>query len=415
MMNYKFFLARRMYAQGEGKRQVAKPAISIAMVGMALGLAVMLVSVCVLIGFKDEVRSKVIGFGSHLQVSNFRGTQSYETFPISANDTLLTELRHVAGVTHVQRFSTKPGIIKTDSDYQGMVLKGVGPEYDLDFFRQYLVAGDIPVFSDTVASSQVLISRLLADKLHLEVGDAIYTYYIQENVRARRLKIAGIYETNFSEYDKLFLIGDLYTVNRLNGWQPDQVSGVELSISDYDRLDDMRDAVSEVVDTLVDCYGNTYFTQTIEDLNPQLFAWLGVLDMTVWVILVLMLGVAGFTMISGLLIIILERTNLIGILKALGASNRSIREIFLYFSVFIIGKGMLWGNVLALLFCLSQKYLRWVKLDPASYYLDAMPIHFNVGLWLLLNVCTLFLSVLMLIGPSFLISRIHPAKSIRFE
>ena len=204
-------------------------------------------------------------------------------------------------------------------------------------------------------------------------------------------------------------------MNRLNGWQPDQVSGVELSISDYDRLDDMRDAVSEVVDTLVDCYGNTYFTQTIEDLNPQLFAWLGVLDMTVWVILVLMLGVAGFTMISGLLIIILERTNLIGILKALGASNRSIREIFLYFSVFIIGKGMLWGNVLALLFCLSQKYLRWVKLDPASYYLDAMPIHFNVGLWLLLNVCTLFLSVLMLIGPSYLISRIHPAKSIRFE
>ena len=361
------------------------------------------------------MRSKVIGFGSHLQVSNFRGTQSYETFPISANDTLLTELRRVAGVTHVQRFSTKPGIIKTDSDYQGMVLKGVGPEYDLDFFRQYLVAGDVPVFSDTVASSQVLISRLLADKLHLEVGDAIYTYYIQENVRARRLKIAGIYETNFSEYDKLFLIGDLYTVNRLNGWQPDQVSGVELSISDYDRLDDMRDAVSEVVDTLVDCYGNTYFTQTIEDLNPQLFAWLGVLDMTVWVILVLMLGVAGFTMISGLLIIILERTNLIGILKALGASNRSIREIFLYFSVFIIGKGMLWGNVLALLFCLSQKYLRWVKLDPASYYLDAMPIHFNVGLWLLLNVCTLFLSVLMLIGPSYLISRIHPAKSIRFE
>ncbi len=414
-MNYKFFLARRMYAQGEGKRQVARPAISIAMVGMALGLAVMLVSVCVLIGFKDEVRSKVIGFGSHLQVSNFRSTQSYETFPVSANDTLLDELLHVEGVTHVQRFSTKPGIIKTDSDYQGMVLKGVGPEYSMDFFRQYLVEGDIPAFSDTVASNQVLISRLLADKLHLKVGDAIYTYYIQENVRARRLKIAGIYETNFSEYDKLFLMSDLYTVNRLNGWQPDQVSGIELSIADYDRLDDMRYAVSDVVDTLVDCYGNTYFTQTIRDLNPQLFAWLDVLDMTVWVILVLMLGVAGFTMISGLLIIIMERTNMIGILKALGASNRSIREIFLYFSVFIIGKGMLWGNVLALLFCLSQKYLRWVKLDPANYYLDAMPIHFNVGLWLLLNVSTLILSVWMLVGPSYLISRIHPAKSIRFE
>ena len=414
-MNYKFFLARRMYTQGESRRQVAKPAISIAMIGMALGLAIMLVSVCVLIGFKDEVRSKVIGFGSHLQISNFRSTQSYETFPVVAGDTLLSQLADISGVTHVQRFSTKPGIIKTDSDYQGMVLKGVGPEYNMDFYRKYLQEGNLPNFSDTVASNQVLISRLLADKLHLKVGDAIYTYYVQDNIRARRLKIAGIYETNFSEYDKLFLIGDLYTVNRLNGWQPDQVSGVELSIDDYDRLSDMRHVVSKFVDMQVDRYGNTYFTQTIEDLNPQLFAWLGVLDMTVWVILVLMLGVAGFTMISGLLIIILERTNMIGVLKALGADNRAIRETFLYFSMFIISKGMLWGNVLALVFCLSQKYLRLIKLDPADYYLDAMPIHFNVGIWLLLNVSTLILSVLMLVGPSYLISRIHPAKSIRFE
>lgn len=414
-MNYKFFLARRIYTQGDTKRQVAKPAIRIAMIGMALGLAVMLVSVCVVIGFKDEVRSKVIGFGSHIQISNFRGTQSYETFPISANDTLLGELSRVPGVAHVQRFSTKPGIIKTDDNFQGMVLKGVAADYEMDFYRDYLVEGEIPAFTDTAASNRVLISRLLADKLHLKLGDAIYTYYIQENVRARRLKIAGIYETNFSEYDKLFLIGDLYTVNRLNGWQPDQVSGIELTVDDYSRLDDRRYAVAQVVDTKVDRYGNTYFAQTIEDLDPQLFAWLGVLDMNVWVILVLMLGVAGFTMISGLLIIILERTNMIGILKALGADNRSIREVFLYFSVFIIGKGMLWGNAIALAFCLTQKYFRWIKLDPANYYLDAMPIHFNVGLWLLLNVATLVISVLMLVGPSYLISRIHPAKSIRFE
>ena len=414
-MNYKFFLARRIYAQGENKRQVAKPAIRIAMIGMSLGLAIMLVSVCVVIGFKDEVRSKVIGFGSHLQISNFRGTQSYETYPVSANDTLLHRLADVPGVSHVQRFSTKPGIIKTDDSFQGMVLKGVAGEYRMDFYRRYLLEGEIPAFTDSAASNQVLISRLLADKLRLKLGDDIYTYYINDNVRARRLKIAGIYETNFSEYDKLFLIGDLYTVNRLNGWQPDQVSGIEVSIADYDKLEDMRYDVGKVVDTLVDRYGNTYFTQTIRDLNPQLFAWLDVLDVNVWVILVLMLGVAGFTMISGLLIIILERTNMIGILKALGANNRSIREIFLYFSTFIIGKGMLWGNVIALAFCLSQKYFRWIKLDPANYYLDAVPIHFNVGLWLLLNVATLIISVAILIGPSYLILRIHPARSIRFE
>ena len=247
------------------------------------------------------------------------------------------------------------------------------------------------------------------------MGDNLYTYYVQDNVRARRLEVAGIYATNFSEYDRLFLIGDIYTVNRLNGWKDDQVSGIEVSVDDYARLDDMRYAVSRVVDTLVDSYGNTYFAQTIEDLNPQLFAWLDVLDVNVWVILVLMLGVAGFTMISGLLIIILERTNMIGILKALGAGNRTIREVFLYFSVFIIGKGMLWGNVLALLFCLLQKHFHLIKLDPVNYYLDSVPIHVNVGLWLLLNVGTLIVSVLMLVGPSYLISRIHPAKSIRFE
>lgn len=414
-MNYKYFLARRIYASGENGRRVAKPAIRIAMIGMAIGLAIMLVSVCVVIGFKNEVRSKVIGFGSHIQISNFRSTQSYETYPIQAGDSLLQALGQIDGIKHVQRFSTKPGIIKTEDDFQGMVLKGVGGEYQMDFYRDYLVEGEIPTFSDSVASNKVLISRMLANKLHLKLGDNIYTYYIQENVRARRLKIVGIYETNFSEYDKLFLIGDIYTVNRLNGWEPDQVSGIELTVADYEALEDCSDRVSKATGTLVDAYGNTYFVQTIEDLNPQLFAWLGVLDMNVWVILVLMLGVAGFTMISGLLIIILERANMIGILKALGADNRSIREVFLYFSAFVIGKGMLWGNIIALLFCLSQKYWRWIKLDPVNYYLDAMPIHFSLVLWILLNVMTFIVSVLMLVGPSYLISRIHPARSIRFE
>ena len=414
-MNFEFFIAKRIYFNSDRKKQVAKPAIRIATIGMALGLVIMIISLCVVMGFKREVRSKVIGFGSHIQISNFRSSQSYETLPIAAGDSLLSALEQIEGVSHAQRYATKPGMIKTEDNFQGMVLKGVGQEYDLTFLRNHLIEGEIPAFTDSIASNQILISSALSKKLHVKLGDALYTYYIQENIRARKLKIAGIYETNFSDYDNLFVIGDIYTVTRLNKWEKDQASGIEVQITNYDDLENMAYQVSSHTDAFVDRYGNTYYTQTIEDLNPQLFAWLGVLDLNVWVILILMLGVAGFSMISGLLIIILERTNMIGILKALGDTNRSIRTIFLYFSAFIIGKGMLWGNLIGLALCYIQYQWHVVKLDPVNYYIDSVPIYFNGCIWLILNLSTLLVSILILIGPSYLISRIHPAKSIRFE
>lgn len=414
-MNFEFFIAKRIYFNSDRKKQVAKPAIRIATIGMALGLVIMIISLCVVMGFKREVRSKVIGFGSHIQISNFRSSQSYETLPIAAGDSLLSALEQIEGVSHAQRYATKPGMIKTEDNFQGMVLKGVGQEYDLTFLRNHLIEGEIPAFTDSIASNQILISSALSKKLHVKLGDALYTYYIQENIRARKLKIAGIYETNFSDYDNLFVIGDIYTVTHLNKWEKDQASGIEVQIINYDDLENMAYQVSSHMDTFVDQYGNTYYTQTIEDLNPQLFAWLGVLDLNVWVILILMLGVAGFSMISGLLIIILERTNMIGILKALGDTNRSIRTIFLYFSAFIIGKGMLWGNLIGLALCYIQYQWHVVKLDPVNYYIDSVPIYFNGCIWLILNLSTLLVSILILIGPSYLISRIHPAKSIRFE
>ena len=259
------------------------------------------------------------------------------------------------------------------------------------------------------------MSRTIADKLHLKLGDKIYTYYIEDNVRARRLTVAGIYQTNFSAYDDLFLITDLYTVNRLNGWQKGQVSGMELEVNEYSRLEPVKEEIRARVDTQVDAYGGTYYTQTVEEVNPQIFAWLDLLDMNVWVILFLMTGVAGFTMISGLLIIILERTNMIGVLKALGADNFAIRKIFLSFSVFLIGRGMLWGNIIGVALCFIQSQFHLFKPDPATYYVDRVPVEFNIWIYLLLNVCTLLVSVLMLVGPSFLVTRIHPAKSIRFE
>lgn len=304
----------------------------------------------------------------------------------------------------------------TDDNFLGMVLKGVAEEYDWDFLRKHLQEGEIPAFTDTASSNRTLISRTIANKLHIQIGDKLYTYYVNgDKVRARRLEVAGIYQTNFSMYDDLFLLTDLYTVNRLNNWEPEQVSGVELEIKDYTRKEEIKELLRDKIDMKTDSYGSTYYVQSIEEVNPQIFAWLDLLDLNVWVILILMIGVAGFTMISGLLILILERTNMIGIYKALGADNWAIRKIFLSFSVFLIGRGMLWGNLIGLTFIVLQSQFHLFKLDPATYYVEAVPVEFNLWLYLLLNVCTLIVSVGMLVGPSYLITRIHPAKSIRFE
>ena len=415
-MDWKLFVARRIYRSKEGKKEVSKPAIHIATWGIAIGLAVMIVAVAVVIGFKHEVRDKVAGIGSDIIITNFDAQKSYETVPIVANDSLLGVLRDLEGIRHVQRYSTKPGMIMTDDDFLGMVLKGVSQEYDFSFLRKHLQEGEIPNFSDTASTNRTLVSRTIANKLHLKIGDRLYTYYIEgDKVRARRLEVSGIYQTNFSIYDDLFLLTDLYTVNRLNNWETDQVSGVEIEVVDYDRLEDSKEIISAQVDMRKDHFGNTYYTQTVEENNPQIFAWLDLLDMNVWVILILMTGVAGFTMISGLLIIILERANMIGILKAMGAGNYAIRQVFLNFSIFLIGKGMLWGNLIGLTFIGIQSWFQPFKLDPATYYVDSVPVEFHLGWWVLLNLCSWLISVLMLIGPSHLITRIHPAKSIRFE
>ena len=415
-MNWKLFIAKRIYRSNEGGKEVSKPAIHIAMWGIAVGLAVMIVTVSVVVGFKHQVRDKVVGLGSDMVVTHFDTQKSYETEPVYVNDSLMHVLQSAEGVKHVQRYSTKAGMIMTDNDFLGMVLKGVAEEYDWSFLKRHLQEGEIPVFTDTASTNRTLISRTIANKLNLKVGDKLYTYYVDgDKVRARRLEVSGIYQTNFSMYDNLFLLTDLYTVNRLNSWKPGQVTGVELEVTDYARLEETKEGIREQVDMQTDRYGNTYYVQTVEETNPQIFAWLDLLDLNVWVILILMTGIAGFTMISGLLIIILERTNMIGILKAMGADNWAIRKVFLNFSVFLISRGMMWGNLIGLSFVILQSQFHVFKLDPATYYVDSVPVEFNVWLFLLLNVCTLLVSVLMLVGPSYLITRIHPAKSIRFE
>ncbi|WP_291558436.1 ABC transporter permease [Bacteroides sp.] len=414
-MNWKLFIARRIYKNNDGSKEVSKPAVRIAMAGISIGLAVMIVSVAVVIGFKNQVRDKVVGLASEVIVTSLDDAQLYMTAPIAAGDSLMEALSVKPDISHVQRYSVKPGMIMTDDSFQGMVVKGVGQEYDLSYIRKHIIEGEIPEFTDTAATNRVLISKSMADKLHLKTGDRIYTYYVDDNVRARRLTVSAIYQTNFSAFDDYFLLTDIYTVNRLNKWEPDRVSGIEIDVDDYSRIDAVNDDIRTGLFDSSDKYGQSYFSRTIVEANPQIFAWLDLLDLNVWVILILMTGVAGFTMISGLLIIILERTNMIGVLKAMGADNNSIRKIFLSFSVFLIGRGMLWGNVVGLSLCLIQYFFEPIKLAPTVYYVSSVPIELNVLVYILLNVFTLIVSVLMLVGPSYLISRIHPARSIRYE
>ena len=382
---------------------------------MAIGLAVMIISVCVVLGFKHEIRNKLFGFGSHIQVMNMEQTNSFESFPVVGNDSVMSVIKEIPNVTHVQRYITKPCLLKTEKEFRGVALKGIGPEYDYSFLKDHLVEGEIPVFSDSIISNRIIISESIAKDLKIEVGDKIYCYFMGNSIRARRYVIAGIYCTHLMEFDDNLLFTDLRALVKLNGWEDDQISGFEISVKDYNTINDDFINVLHKMNGQVDCYGDTYFVCTIEQLYPSLFAWLSLLDMNVWVILILMLAVAGFTMISGLLIIILERTNMIGVLKALGATNPSIRHTFLYFATFIIGKGLIYGNLIGLGLCFLQKYFSIIHLDAQTYYVDTVPILINPFAILLLNLVTLIISVLVLIIPSFLVSHIHPAKSIRFE
>lgn len=415
-MNLPLFIARRIYSVNGDKAEVSKPAIRIATAGIAIGLAVMIVSVCVVFGFKHAVSAKVIGFGSHIQVANFMTLQTSESYPIQMTDSLIKVLKNTQGVEHVQRFATKQGVLKTDSDFLGVVFKGVGPDFDSTFIHQNLIEGSIPAFSDTKSSNKILLSMSMAKKLKLKTGDRIFAYFIDHaGVRVRRFTIAGIYQTNLAQYDDITCFIDLYTAVKLNGWEKDQVSGTEITVKDFNKVDETEAIFINRLNRTVDQYGETYSSKTIRDISPQIFSWLDLLDLNVWIILALMIAVAGVTMISGLLIIILERVTMIGVLKAMGAKNVMIRHTFLWFAVFIITRGLLIGNLIGIGLVLLQKYTGLVGLDPQTYYVTTVPVEINIPVLLLLNVATLLISVVVLIAPSYLISHIHPAKSMRYE
>ena len=415
-MNLELFIAKRIhFGKSQGEKRASSPAIKIAIAGVAIGLAAMILALSIVIGFKTEVRNKVVGFGSHIQISNLSNNSTYETQPVCVSPELVNLLESTTGVKHVETFATKPGIIKTDSAFQGIILKGVGNDYDWGFFKQNIISGSVINPDDTVHANQAILSKNIASKLNLKTGDSFLCYFIGDNVRFRKFHVTGIYSTNFEDYDKLFVVTDINLIRKLNNWEEDEASGIELLVKDYNKLDEIQQNVFVEMMTYRDRKDNTFLTRSIKEMNPMIFNWLDLLDMNVIVIIVLMFLISVFTMISGLLIIILERTNMIGMLKTLGARNYSIRKTFLYVSSFLILKGLFWGNTIAITILVIQKYFGLIKLDPDTYYVSEMPVDINILYILLINLGTLFLSMLMMIGPSYLIARISPAKSIRFE
>lgn len=415
-MNFPLFIAKRIYSDNTNKRKVSRPAIRIATIGVAVGLAVMIISVSVVVGFKHSIRDKVVGFGSHIQVAEFTTLQGSGTQPIAITDSVMRILSKAPNVKHVQKFAIKQGILKTDTDFLGVMFKGISAEYDTTFIHQNMIDGSIPAFSNSKSSNRLLISKIMADKLQTKCGDRLFAYFIDDNgVRVRRFTIAGIYQTNLTQYDKAICFTDLYTACRLNGWDSCQVSGAEIAVNDYSKISLTEDFLIRHLNRTLDCYGNTFTSKTIREINPQIFSWLDLLDLNVWIILAIMTVVAVVTMISGLLIIILERTTMIGILKALGASNRTIRHTFLWFATFIVAKGLIIGDLVGIGLVILQKYTGLVKLDPATYYISTVPVELNIVYVLLQNLMTLLVSVVVLVGPSYLISHIHPAKSMRYE
>lgn len=417
-MNTELFIARKIFTEKQNHKNLSGRIVRIAVSGITIGLMVMIIAVSVTSGFKTEVKNKITAFSSHLQIVNLDSNFSYETSAIDKNPPFRSDLPQIEGVKHIQVYATKPGIIKTDQEIHGTVIKGVGTDYDWSFFRDHLVKGTIPNYFGSTISNQVLISQKTSKLLGIKLGDPVFAYFLDSNSlhpRMRRFWVSGIYDSGVEEFDQAFMFSDIRQIQQLNNWNANQVSGIEVMLSDFDHLNTAETQIRRIINTdfAEDQVG--YKVSSVVSKNPQFFDWLSLLNTNVWIILVLMLLVAGINMVSGLLVIILEKVNMIGILKALGAKNYSIRKVFLYLSAMLISRGLLWGNALGILFCYLQAHFHLIKLDVTTYYVNSIPIRINLLYILMLNAGTMLCTVAMLIIPTLYISRISPDKAIQFE
>ncbi len=406
-MNLPFFIAKRITLNS--KRTFSKLIVRIAILGIMLGLAVMILAVAIVKGFKSEIREKVRGFSGDIQIVKYDLNASFENSPFAIRPSTLKSLKNYPEIDYVQPFATKPGIINANNEVEGVVLKGVDKSYNWSYFKNIMVAGKVINFAGSAQSQrQILISKYIADRLKLKVGDDFLMYFVQEPLRKRKFIIAGIFDLGVEEVDKTYVIGDLSLIQKLNNWTPGEVGGFELRVKDFSRLDTTASKVYENLELKLKSY-------TVKEFYPAIFEWLSLLDVNTQVILILMLAVAVINMISALLIMILERTNMIGILKALGSDNWSIRKIFLYNAAYLIGLGLLFGNTLGIGLGLFQHYTHFFSLDQASYYMTFVPVELELTDIILLNAGTLFICIFVLLIPSLLVTRISPVKAITFK
>jgi lipoprotein-releasing system permease protein len=414
-MNLPYFIAQRLIKGRREGTSFSRPINVIAIVGIAMGLAVMILAVAILTGFKQQIREKVVGFGSHIQIMNFDSNISFETTPISDTQRFLSKIKEIPGISHIQVFATKAGIIRTDEDIQGVVLKGIGSDFDWNYFKSNMVDGSVFTVTDTGLTNKVIISKRISDMLRLKTGDSFVMLFIQDPPRMRKFTISGIYETSLEEFDKMYVFCDIGHIQRLNGWNDHQVSGFEIFIKDFSKLDEMTAAVRDAIGYKITEQETKFKVTNIRIRYPQIFDWLNFQDINVIIIILLMLIVAGFNMISGLLILILEKTNMIGVLKSLGAEDFTIRRMFLYQAAYLIAKGLFWGNLIGIGLAYFQLKTGFITLDASSYYIKTVPVNLQLSNILLLNAGTMAAIIIMLLVPSQLISRISPVKAIRYD
>ncbi len=411
-MNYELFLAKRIIAAKQYKGSISSPIIKIAITAIALGIVIMMITISSVLGLQYKIKEKISGFNGHIQITNYEDNNSQITItPISIAQEFYPSFTNVDGIKNIQTFATKAGIIRTKTDFEGVIFKGVDSNYDWSFFKSYLVEGNLLSLSEK-RSKLVLISKLVADRLNLKVGDSFNLFFMKDNAskapNVRNLKIAGIYSSGFKDFDENYVLGDIKDIQRLNKWKPDEIGGFEVLLDDFDQLEEKGDEIYKAV-------GSTLNAQTISEKFPAIFDWLQILDTNIIVIISMMILIAGINMITALLVLILERTQMIGILKALGSSNWSIRKMFLYNAAYLIAIGLFWGNVIGIGLLLIQQYFGVVTLDPENYYVTKAPVYIDVQYILLLNIGTLVLCICMLLIPSYIVSKISPVKAIKFD
>ncbi len=411
-MNYELFIAKRIIAAKQYKSSISSPIIKIAIIAIALGIVIMMISIATGIGLQQKIREKLSGFNGHIQITNFDNNNSEITLePISKNQNFYPNFTSVSNIKNVQVFATKPGIIRTVTDFEGIIFKGVSSDYDWSFFNNYLVEGKLPDFMGET-SNEVLISEEISNRMNINLGDTINILFVKKETNKppwlRVVAVVGIYNSGFQEFDENFVIADIRHIQKMNKWDGNNVGGFEIFLSDFDEIQLKSEEI--YLQT-----ASTLNSTSIIEKYPAIFEWISLFDNNTYLIIVIMILVAGINMITALLVLILERTQMIGILKSLGSTNLSVRKVFLYNAVYLILRGLFWGNLIGFAILFIQYKFEIISLNPETYYVNTVPIAINWTYILLLNIGTLLLCLTMLILPTLIVSKINPVKAIKFE